>query len=58
MEEMDAMEEAQLLTIVTHIVEQHGCRLVDFDPDNQIINVEGPEEAKTQCAMALASVLG
>ena len=46
-----------LLSMVTQVVEKHGCRLVDFDPENQIINIEGPEEAKVACALALQDLL-
>ena len=52
------MTEAQLLTIVKNVVEKHGCKLVEVDFENQIINVEGTEEAKGRCARALAEILG
>ena len=52
------MTEAQLLTIVKNVVEEHGCKLVEVDFETQIINVEGSEEAKGRCARALAEILG
>ena len=52
------LTEAQLLTIVKNVVEKHGCKLVEVDFENQIINVEGTEEAKGRCARALAEILG
>jgi len=52
------MTEAQLLTIVKNVVEEHGCKLVEVDFENQIINVEGSEEDKGRCARALAEILG
>jgi hypothetical protein len=55
---MSKMDAAQMLTIVTNIVEKNGCRLVDFDPENRTINIEGPEEAKIQCAIDLEEILG
>ena len=55
---MTKMDESQMLTIVTNIIEKNGCRLVDFDAENQTINIEGPEEAKVQCAIELEEVLG
>ena len=55
---MAELDTAQMITIVKNIVENHGCRLVDVDLENKIINIEGSEEAKTQCALALQEVLG
>ncbi|HHP7234321.1 MAG TPA: hypothetical protein ACFCUC_06800 [Desulfobacterales bacterium] len=52
------LSDAQLLTIVKNVVEQHGCRLVSVDFEKQRIDLEGPEEAKGRCARALAEVLG
>jgi ribosome maturation factor RimP len=55
---MTDLRDDQLLTIVKNVVEQHGCRLVDIDFDRHILNIEGPEEAQAQCAVALEQVLG
>jgi ribosome maturation factor RimP len=55
---MSELRDDQLLTIVKNVVEQHGCRLVDIDFDQHILNIEGPDEAQAQCAMALEQVLG
>jgi hypothetical protein len=52
------MDEAQMITVVKNVVEQHGCTLVEIDFENQILNIDGPEEAKAACALALAEVLG
>ncbi|MGB5984924.1 MAG: hypothetical protein WBG37_06425 [Desulfobacterales bacterium] len=49
--------DASILTLVTHVVEQHGCKLVDFDLENKLINIEGPEAAKVACALALQDLL-
>jgi ribosome maturation factor RimP len=55
---MKELKEDQLLTIVKNVVEQHGCRLVDIDFDKHIVNIEGPDDAQAQCAVALEQVLG
>ncbi len=55
---MSELSEDQLLTIVKNVVEQHGCRLVEIDFENQRIDIEGPEDAKSQCAISLQEVLG
>ena len=52
------LKDEQLLTIVKNLVEQNGCRLVDIDFDNHILNIEGPDEAQAKCALALEEVLG
>jgi hypothetical protein len=52
------LKDEQLLTIVKNVVEQNGCRLVDIDFDNHILNIEGSEEAQARCALALEDVLG
>lgn len=52
------LKDEQLLTIVKNVVEQNGCRLVDIDFDNHILNIEGSEEAQARCAVALEDVLG
>jgi ribosome maturation factor RimP len=55
---MKELKEDQLLTIVKNVAEQHGCRLVDIDFDKHIVNIEGPDDAQAQCAVALEQVLG
>lgn len=54
---MSDLDEAQILTIVKNTVEQYGCKLVEVDLENKILNLEGPEESKTKCALELAKVL-
>jgi hypothetical protein len=54
----EEMNDAQMLTIITHIVEKHGCRIKKVDIENHLVNLEGPEDAKVACAIALAEVLG
>ena len=50
--------EAQLLTMVTNIVEKHGCKIIEIDLENRAIDLEGPEDAKVSCAIELANLLG
>ena len=37
-------------------VENHGCTIVDLDIDNDIINLDGPDEAVHACARAIADL--
>ena len=55
---MTKLNDAQLLTVVKNLVEKHGCQLVDIDFENFSIEIEGPDDAKADCARALADVLG
>ena len=55
---MDDMNDTQILTLVTNVVEKHGCKLIDVDLENRIIDLEGPDDAKVNCAIALEEVLG
>ena len=52
------MTEAQFLSLVHQTVEAHGCKVVEINFENGIINIEGPEADKTECAIALQNVLG
>jgi chitinase len=45
------------LDIIVKTIEQYGCKLIDIDLENHILNIEGPEEAQTQCALALDRLL-
>jgi c-di-GMP-binding flagellar brake protein YcgR len=55
---MSDFKNDQLLTIVTHIAEKHGCKIVDIDLDNHTLNLDGPECNQVACAIELESVLG
>jgi hypothetical protein len=55
---MAEQKENQLLTMVQNVVAQHGCRIADVDFDTHTIHLEGPEDAKGNCARAIAEVLG
>jgi hypothetical protein len=45
------------LDIIVKIIEQHGCKLIDVDLDKHILNIEGPEAAQVECALALDKLL-
>ena len=53
---MDNLSSEQFLTLVKNIVEKHGCKIVDFDLQKRILNIEGPEEAQEKCATALSEI--
>lgn len=55
---MTELTNTQFLTFVLEVVEKNGCSLADIDFDNKVIHLEGPEEAKIECALALQDILG
>jgi len=55
---MTKLADEQLITLVKNVVEQHGCRLVEIDLDNHVLNIDGPKDAQAACAIALEDVLG
>jgi len=54
---MKEMKPEQLLTLIANAVSQHGCRIVDIDLEQRIINIDGPDAARSNCARALAEIL-
>ena len=55
---MTELNDAQMLTVVQNVVEKYGCKISDFDLEKKIINLEGPEDAKADCARAIVEILG
>jgi hypothetical protein len=54
---MTEQGDAPSLDVIVKIIEQHGCKLVDIDLDNHVLNIEGPEAAQVECALALDKLL-
>ena len=54
---MTERENTPDLDIIIKTIEQHGCKLVDIDLDNHVLNIEGPEAAQVECALALDKLL-
>lgn len=52
------MDDATFINVLKMTVENHGCSIVDFDFDNHIINLDGPDEAVEACALAIAELVG
>lgn len=51
------MDEATFLNVLKMTVENHGCNIEDFDLENHIINLDGPDEAVHACALAIAKLV-
>ncbi len=46
--------EAMFLSALNVIVEKHGCKIDEFDFQNNIINISGPEDKQALCAVDIA----
>ena len=55
---MAELNDMQFVALVAEVVEVEGCHLADVDFDEKVIRLEGPEEAKQNCAKALRDILG
>ena len=51
------MDETLFLNLLKATVEKHGCRIVDLDLENHIINLDGPEDKVHACAEAIAAFM-
>ena len=50
------MDETHFINMVKLTAENHGCRIVDFDLEKHIINLDGPDDAVDACARAIAEL--
>ncbi len=57
MQDNETMDETRMFNLIKAVAEQKGCRLVDVDFENHTINIEGPEAAQMDCAMALERLM-
>jgi hypothetical protein len=52
------MDETLFLNVLKTTAENHGCSIVDVDLENHIINLDGPDDAVTACALAISKLMG
>lgn len=52
------MDDIAFLNLLKLTVENHGCRIVDLDLDNHVVNLDGPDDAVNACALAIAKLVG
>ncbi len=45
------------VSMVSLLAERHGCKIIDIDFDNRVLNLDGPDDAVAACAQALAEML-
>jgi len=51
------MDDTLFLNILKSTVENHGCSIVDVDLENHVINLDGPDDAVAECAVAIAKLV-
>jgi len=54
---MNELTNTQFLTFILEVLEWNDCTLADIDFDKKVIHLEGTEEAKVRCALALQDIL-
>ena len=50
-------EDVVLLNLLKQAVESEGCKLTEVDFENNILKVDGPDEAVEDCARAVAEII-
>jgi predicted HAD superfamily phosphohydrolase YqeG len=54
---LNELSNEQILQMITQIIQKHGCQVIELDIENRIINFDGPNEAKIECATELEAIL-
>lgn len=44
------------ISMVSSILEEHGCKIIDVDFENNVLNLDGPDDAVAACARALTEL--
>ena len=52
------MDDTMFLNLIKTTVENHGCTILDVDLENHVINLDGPDEAVSACALAISKLVG
>ncbi|QTA77898.1 Uncharacterized protein dnl_00960 [Desulfonema limicola] len=55
---MEELNDLQIVQIIGTIVTRHGCEIIEMDLNNYILDIDGPAEAKRECAKELQIFLG
>ena len=50
------MDETIFLNMIKTTVEKHGCKIVEVDLENHVLNLDGPDESVADCARAIAEL--
>jgi len=55
---MEELNEFQIVQIISTIVTKHKCEILEMDLNNYILDIDGPPEARAECAKELQIFLG
>lgn len=55
---MSDLKHFQVVQIVTHIMNKHGCEVHKIDWENRMVDFDGPSESQFECAKELEAFLG
>ncbi len=50
---MTELTREQTIQLISTIVAKHGCKILEMDVDNYILNIDGPVEARDRCVKEL-----
>ena len=50
---MTKLSREQTIQLISTIVAKHGCKILEMDVDNYVLNIDGPEEAREKCVQEL-----
>jgi hypothetical protein len=51
------MDDTVFINMVKTTVEKHGCKIIDVDLENHVLNLDGPDESVAACAQAIAKLV-
>ena len=54
---VENLSEIQIMQLITTIVNKHGCEIKEIDLENQVLDIDGPPEARMKCAIELQDFL-
>ena len=50
---MTQLTREQTIQLISTIVAKHGCTIRELDVDNYVLDIDGPAEARENCAREL-----
>ena len=51
------MDDTLFMNMIKTAVEKHGCRIIDVDFENHVLNLDGPDESVAACSRAIAELI-
>jgi len=51
------MDDPLFIQILTMIVKKHGCTIREWNIDQHMVDIDGPQDAQVACAVEISEVL-